>query len=376
MKKREPPHSLQTQKNKTGNICVSIITPVSFLLKDRKLISMQIEKAVHQAKMLLRNSYDNNIATPLSDAIDELSEQIDYLHRGTGIGFFVSGHAKALIHFNFPVTEKVTIDHAFQVKELIYESYYDVSYAILALGKNETRLYTARLDNITEIIDKHFPQKRDVLYEYSGPPRGGSYTGNSSLKEFEKDKIVMDETRVSDFFRETDNVLSNYITNETLLVITGDRNDLLYYKTITAYNKQIACEIPGSHISLNPQELGPLAWKNMLLYLNKCKRRVIDDFEEKIGEGKGVTGLENIWRTVLEDRCYRLLVEKDYSVKGYLVNDRAADLRLDVPDEPHTIVADVVNDLILNALDKKAEVIVFDYNTLKDHNRLGLITRY
>lgn len=92
-----------------SNICISIIAPTNRTSPDRRTNAAQLEKIIQRAKDELQNQYADTAITPLIQAIDDLFKQIDFMHNSAGIGLFVSPTVKTLIHFFFPVRDKVLI---------------------------------------------------------------------------------------------------------------------------------------------------------------------------------------------------------------------------------------------------------------------------
>ncbi|THU39573.1 hypothetical protein FAM09_13810 [Niastella caeni] len=368
--------NLRALRNEKNDICVSIIMPTHRLSPGRRTDPVQMEKAIQQVKLQLKNNYDQVAISTLVQAIDELYEQIDFMHNTAGIGMFVSQNVKWLIHFFFPVQERITISRSFDIRDVLYETYFDIPYVILMVSQKEARLFNARLNVVTEITDSHFPKKNEADYEYNRPSRGSSYVGHSFVKEFEKDKSISEEIRLKSFFRETDDLLKSYLNRGVPLIVTGENKDLAYFSQVTGHLQNIACNIPGNYMTFNNTELGDLTWKAVKLFLDNKKTNLVRDFKEKIGEGLGLTGIENIWKAVQEGRGYKLLVEKDLSVAGYIGNNNDYEMHLHPPKQPHHLEPGVVNRLIEAVLEKNGEVIIMDNDSLEEFGRLALITRH
>lgn len=114
----------------------------------------------------------------------------------------------------------------------------------------------------------------------------------------------------------------------------------------------------------------------MKQYLDQEKAKLINDFKEKKGEGRSITGLQNIWKAVTEGRGFKLLVEKDYSHRGFVNDNNEYQLSLGAPHDDHYVLTDAVNNIIEMVLKKNGEVVIFDNDTLKAYVRMALITRY
>lgn len=365
--------------NERNEICISIIMPTHPLSPDKRTDALHLYKIIHEAKSWLLNNYDKTVITPLLHDLDELYSQINFTRNTAGIGLFVSGNVKRIVRFFFPVKEKFICDVSFDISDLIYESYYDIPYIVLMLSQKEARLFDARLNVLTEIKDVYFPRKHENSYEYSRPARGSSYVGHSFLKEFEKDKTVTEEIRLKSFFRETDELLDSYIKVNTPMVVMGEQKDLVCFRQVTTHENNIVCTIPGNYMTHSEAELGALTWKAIRLFREYNKKKLIGDFQEMRGKGLGIPGqdVEFIWKVVQDGRAYRLLVERDYSLAGYLLNDHDYELYIhQQPKQPHKVIKNVINRLIELVLEKNGEVMIVDKDALLDVGRLALITRY
>ncbi|AEV98624.1 hypothetical protein A4D02_21230 [Niastella koreensis] len=369
-------NDLQTLAVERSDVCVSVIMPTNRLSPGRRADSVELDNMMEKARQELQNKFDNAAIAPLILAMGDLYEQIDFMHNAAGIGVFASAHVKKLIPFFFPVKERVTIAQTFDIRDLLYESYYDTPYVVLQLSQKETKLYNGHLNWLIAIADSDFPHKNEDEYEYSRHSRGNSNAGHSFVKEIEKNRSAVEEIRFKRFFRETDKLLNNYLGNKIPLIVMGDNKDLSYFRQITTHEDNIACNVPGSYANYNEHDLGALTWQAMKLFLDNNKDRVLRDFNEKTGQGLGITGLDNIWKAVQEGRGFKLLVEKDYAVPGYLPDHEDYDLVLHEPKQAHRILPDAVNSLIILMLEKNGEVIMVENDALRDHKRIALITRY
>jgi hypothetical protein len=363
------------QKEK-GKICISIIVPSHKLSPERRVDRLQVERAVLQAKKELLHTYSEEEIKPLQQSLDELYAQIDFNHNTLGIGLFVSPVIKQLVHFFFPVKEKVIIGHSFEIRDLLYQANYSGRYFTLMLSEKEARLFEGRLNTLLEITDHNFPKKYVDDYIYSHPSRGSSSVGNAFVREFEKDKSQLEEIRYQHFAGQVGDGLKNYLMNDTPLILAGAKKDLSYFKIATRNRLHVIGEIPGNYFYTGVTELAALSWEVLKPFLDQSRQQLIREFKEKIGQGLGVTGMPEIWRAAEEGRGLELLAEKDFSLPGFLTNDDANHLHLSPPKEPHRILADAVDDLIESVLEKNGHVILLENDSLTDYQRVALITRY
>jgi len=363
---------LQKEKDK---ICISIIQPTHRLAPDRNVDAAELRKNTEQVKSLLSDNYSIEEYEPLLKRLDALVETIDFNHNMDGLGIFVSTAIQKIIQFNFPVKERVLIDDSFALKELIHLLNLSKEYYVLEINEHETRLFKGILDSIIELKDEYFPKQYEELYEYAKPTRGSSFMGSTNLKDFEKDKSVMEEIRMKGFLHDMDSSLKKYLEKDTPLVLLGVEKELYYFKNVTDYKDNIALEIPGNYTHSTEDELSKLVHSELNLRIDNDRLALVKVLEEKDGEGLTVAGIQDVWVAAQEGRGLKLLVEKDFSQMAYVINDTNS-LSFSVPDAPHKPVADAVEAIIKTVLDKGGDIVIMENDWLKQYGRIALFTRY
>jgi len=366
--------SMQKEK---GNICISIIVPTHKLSPERRVDHLVLEKAVRAAKKYLLHNYREEEIKPLQQAVDELYDRIDFNHNAKGLGLFVSGNIKESVQFFFPVKEKVIIGRSLEVRDLLYQAYYSHPYYTLLLTEKEARLFEGRLNHLLEIKDDNFPRKNVDDYVYTRPTRGSSFVGNAFVKEYERDKSQLEELRYQHFCGLVEEGLKHYLTNSNIpLIIAGAKKDLSYFRMVTRQTKNIIDEVEGNYSYVTITALGGLVWEVLRAHLDKVKQQLIREFDEKVGERRGVSGIHEIWKAAKEGKGLMLLVEKDLSLPGFLPKENEYDLWVRPPRKPHQVLADAVDDLMEMVLEKSGKVVLLENNSLKDHQGMALVTRY
>jgi hypothetical protein len=359
-----------------GEICVSIIMPTHNLSPERQNNPVELKKAVNQAKEYIANNYKKEQAAPLAKAIDDLTEQVDFTHSSGGLGIFVSAGVQQVIHFSFPVAEKIIVSDSFEVRDIFYEMNYASPYYFLLLTEKDARLFEGRLDKLKEVKDKNFPKEYHESYVYSVPSQGSSYLGSVFTKAFEKDKSILEEIRHQQFFRAVDEVLNDYPLHEKPLLVAAVTKELSSFRKVSHHADKIAGLIDGNYTYNSLPEIEKKVWDKMKGILDERKVQLIKGYEEKIGEGRGVEGLEEVWQAAAAGRGMKLLVEKDFKKPGFVENGDGYLLHLMPPKTPHKTLSDAVDDLIEMVLDKNGEIVLVDNDALKNHQHIALITRY
>lgn len=370
MKKQEIDQIL----SETGTPCISIIIPMENILADKT----KEPKAVAHAKELLKQNYSNidiNV-NELIKRIDALVEQIEYTNTNEGIGIFVSANTAKLIKFPFPVKEKVKLKNDFEAKDLLYYANLMFDYYVLSISKKHLHLLKGCGKKLNEIKNEEFPIDYEETYEYAKPSRGTSYS-SGLLKEYEKDKSVMQEIRLIDFLKTADHQLKAYLNHEIPLIVSGGSKEIADFMSITHHKKSIIGKVTGNYHFNGNTLLTSLSWDEIRSYLKKENENLLANLHELTGKEMVSFGLKDVWKAANEGKGLKLIVEKDFEQSGYISND-GYDLKLGkvTGNKKYTFDSDVVERIIRLVMEKRGKVIFVENGELDYFDRIALQLRY
>ena len=278
---------LMLQKAK-GNICISVIVPTHRTSPDRRVDKPEVEEAIDKAKQLLQIKYPEKDIKPLLQSLDDQLEAIDFVHNTEGIGLYISPGVKVIVHFPFPVEEKIMVDNNFEIRDLLYKLNYDQPYYVLMLTEKEAKLFEGSWNNLSEIKGDHWPWKYEDEYVYSKPARSSSFAGHAHVKIFEKDKTELEHIRFTNFFREIDKKLNDCLMNNTPLIILAPERENSLFEKISMHRKNIIHKIHGSYGYENLKSISDIVWPGMYEHLQTERKQLINEFKEMIGEHRDV----------------------------------------------------------------------------------------
>ena len=359
----------------SGDPCLSIILPTHREGNEKKTDLTQIKKAVEKARRLMVGNYGKTVSGPVLENLEAVMENLDVDHNQEGLGLFISRSLQRVVRFPFEVELKIIAGDNFEMRDVLFKSGLMVPYYVLVLTEKGARYFEGQLSDLHEIRDKNFPEKHVDDYEYEKPFHSSSNAGYAHEKGMEKDKSILEEIRVKNFFHHVDQLLQPYLLPSTPLVVFGTIEIIGFFKEVSKHKANIRGIVNGSYGIATVAQIGPLAWNQMHSYLVQKHHGYLKEYEESIGQGKGTSGLQSIWHAVREGRGSKLLVEKDYRCPGFAAHDNDA-LFLHQPQVPHRTLPDVVDDLIEKMIEKNGEVILVDNGQLEDYDRMVLITRY
>jgi hypothetical protein len=255
---------------------------------------------------------------------------------------------------------------------VLYKQFLEQDYFVLALSKKEVHLFKGRGKELKEMKDAHFPAFYREEYEYSRPARGSSYS--SSLKSFEKDKSILQSTRLRSFYRALDRELDGYLDGIPL-VIAGAGKDTSHFEKETHHARNIIGTLQGNYNLKFRTQLPVRAWETVRSHRSDEQEKILLTLRELRGRGLVSMGVQEVWKEAKMGKAHVLVVEKDYRRPAFLGSNEFR-LLLRPPRGSHTVLNDAVDDIIKTVLEKNGEVVFTDADRLEAFDHVALIKRY
>ncbi len=359
-----------------GNPCISIVIPTHAYTKNRVQNPELIGKAVRRAKMLLENgAWPTEKVNLLQSKLDSILTQLDYLRLQKSLAIFVSPNVTRVYLLPFSLKEKVMLGKTFELRDLFYFNQYTKTYYLLTLSRKRTRLFKGSGSDLQEVVNSDFPKQYTEEYEYNRPSIASS--SSPGLKGFERDKSLVQESRMKDFFRRADETLNKYLKEDSLLFVAGVNEELADFEQISHHVKNLASKIPGNFDIDAVHPLAESAWKKIKEDVSASHKELIKRLEEDIGKHLVVDGIRNVWKAAMEGKGHILLLEKDYQYMAYQHPDDRSQILLSPPAEgPYDIILDAADDVIEVVKEKGGEIVIVENGELKAYGSIALLLRY
>lgn len=344
--------------------CISLILPVSRTSPGKTTDPERVKQAIDYAKGMLLQQCGEAVAGPLVLELDKLADKVDFLHNPDGLGFFVSPLLSKLVYFPFPVEEKIRIEDTFDLKDILYAGQYYHKYALLTISHKEVRLLKTSGEKPEEVKDKNFPFHFTEEYEYNRPVLGTSF--GYSMKEFEKEKTMLQEKRQKAALKTLAGHLSPYIENGMSLLVAGTEKNVQNYLAVADPDLKPAGILHGSYDHHTPEELGQLVRPVLRTVLETENEKLMERLHKALDDQMAVSGIQESWKRASEGKGLHLILEKDFSSPVVLEKN---------PGEKKQS-GDAVNELVRLVLDKNGQVSFVENGLLKAHNKIALILRF
>jgi hypothetical protein len=196
------------------------------------------------------------------------------------------------------------------------------------------------------------------------------------VKSFEREKNQIEKIRQEAFVRQANDQLQKYLQNSELLVLCGTTRCTSAFLNRTTHAGKIIGVLNGNYNRLDETEFAGMIWPLIEACIYERIVDEISEYNEKIGEGLAEEGIVPVWDAIVAGRGETLLVEKNYQVKGYLTNHDSWQLFLQAPKREHSVLEDVVNNLLEMQIERNGKIVFTEDGMLNDHNHIALITSY
>lgn len=338
--------------------CVTIILPTYRTSPDNKQDSIILKNQISEVHNRLAEEFSKRDLTALQKNLDRIDE-IDMNHNKEGLVIFINEDLFEYTRLLFKPEERVIIDDTFATRDLIRSMHKAENYFVLALGKDNVRLFEGLKEDMTEIQNSDFPFENKTLYSTNSGERAISSKEDNLIEEF--------------FNRVDKAFLKVYAENPGDLILAGVERNVAHYKNIADKPGVIIGSISYNGDSMNAHELAKDAWPLMRNELNNRQADAISNLEKSVSENKFETDLQMIWKAINEGRADTLYAEKSYFQPVKEDNGSIT------PVDDHRavgVIDDIVDEMAEITLQYGGKVVFLDDGSLEKYQQLALITRY
>lgn len=352
---------------------ISIIIPLKTEINEHHWNRLKIDKIHKRTINQIHQSFDKDIAIKLEANFKDLISQIKPNYQVKGLGLYFSTESFRMVEFPFDVKEKFVIDDHFNLKDIFYLSSSTLNYLLLELNFGEIKLYEGYSNQLREIKDKVFPIKIIDDREYAKPSIALSFGYGMQTTEDDAERIRL--KHLMNYINTADKQLNFYLLQNEVLFIAGEKKETALYIKHSSHSNKVSSVITSNYIHLPLHEKANQLKEIVKNYILQEENKLLKRLDDAIGKKLAVTGIQQVWNASKEGKGLILMIEKDFEIKGYEVDDEQH-LYLNVPEKDYNLVADAAEDCISTVLSKGGRVVVFDNNQLINYNRVAMILRF
>ncbi len=338
-----------------------------------------LKKAIRTTKELLIKKYGKHgkkSQKHLLQSIDSLIETTDFTHSKEGLGVFLSDNLFEIIQFPFQVHQKIKIDTSFALMELFYYLFNDFDYSLLSIQKKEMRFFNGEGSTLTETVNNDFPLVFNESYEYAKPDIIRMH-GSTILKQFEREKTVLQEKQRINFFKLADDKLKPFIENSKPFLVAGGKQELSEFLEATNNLQHITAKISKNNLFKDEFHLGELAWEQLSVYKQKIEQLKIRNLSELWGQNLLAFGIDDVWKAAYSGNCDELMLDKTYhQIAFFTYNGKYMSKDKPQYTSHYTIIDNPFEEIVSLVLQKRGKVIFTGSGKLNEYNGIALKLRY
>jgi hypothetical protein len=185
----------------------------------------------------------------------------------------------------------------------------DGTFAILALSRNEVRLFEGSRHAVREVDMKHLPESMSSALKIRQRPNlspSGPLQGEEGQKELYRQ-----------FFHQVDRAIQPWLAaNRAPLVLAGVDSLWPIYRKASHYRRIVDEGIPGSPEGMRADELHEQAWPLVQARFAAPRKAALAKYESLAGTGMTANNLPEILNAALDGRVESLFVNWNADVFG------------------------------------------------------------
>jgi len=277
--------------------CISLYMPTHRFRSDWSQNTTRFKNLLKEARNQLQEKghRESEVDEILSDARQLLDRPGFWRGLSEGLAGFITDGGSEFYRLPLPFDEVTILDDRFHLKPLFPLIAANKRFYVLALSKNDVRLFQGTHQAISEVEAAEIPSDIvTAIQQYEEPPEQGLQMHTQGSGGDGQDNAIRhghgssdDQSReprgqVKRFFRRVNGSVTDYIEGEDApLVLAGVSEYLPLYKEVNTYPHLVEDEIvAGNPERLDEKELHEEAWTVVESVLQKIQQEEMDRFED------------------------------------------------------------------------------------------------
>ena len=323
-----------------------------------------LKNLIKEARERLLNEFTEREVSDILEKLSNIEGKIDINHLQDSLHIFLSKDTEEIIQSMWNVEENsVYIDDKFAIRPVILAYNRTSEYLILLLTQDETKLYKATNDLVTEEVNNH-------VFPFGSNP-------HFNPRDIEKSDAEYMDNIAREHFRDIDKALVDYIRehDENLKVVVISDIDNYHRLQHIATKPEIYIGYDDvNHLAKSPHHLSEQAWK-LVEQEQKTKRsEAIEEIKEAISQAKVLTDLQEIYQASLDGRAELLMINEEFKQPVKMIDARTFSYENNAQE--HDVIDDITSYIAWEVISKNGRVHFTKNESLNELGKIALKTRY
>jgi hypothetical protein len=267
--------------------------------------SIRFKNLLTEAEQWLsRRQVSSDVSDILLDSLRELvPDNVFWANQSSGLAVLRSPESSHLYRLSIECKELVVLAGHFHLKPLIRFLQNDLSFYLLALSQNRTKLLRCSRQQVDVLEPPNMPRSLAEALKYDDPQRqlqfhtGTPGTGGKRPAMFHGQGVGIDENKdnVLRYCHQVNKVLEDVLRDEKAPLILATVEYLFpIYKTANTYPFLLDDLVRGNPDELSGQDLQNQALPLVERVCREKEEKAISDYREKAGTGLTSTNMEEV----------------------------------------------------------------------------------
>ena len=325
--------------------CVSIFMPTHSVTTRVQEDQIRFKNLLRDAASQLIELGVDNPNSLLEPAHSLLDDRPFWQHQSDGLALFLEKDFLKTYRLPFRFDELVIVKDRFHIKPILPLLTGDGKFYLLALSRNQVRLFQCTKYSISQMELNGVPTSLDEALKYDevekqlqfhtrtaggGGSRSAMFHGHGAGSEETKDRILR-------FFQEVDKGLERILPRDNIpMIIAAVDFEVPIFKQATSYPHVLEESISGNPEDISPQDLHSRALEIIDPIFGRETQDRLASYGELLGSDRTSSDLEEVVKAAFHGRVDVLFVSRGEQRWGYF--DPAKDeIQLVQADAPGAI---------------------------------------
>lgn len=353
MKTQKLLEELLEQSNKT---CISISLPTHRTFPDNQTDILTLKNLVLEASKRLSNEVDKSTKEKILSRLFDASTSINHDFNSEGLSVFANQDYSSYVRYPFTVKSRCVIDTTFEIRYLVKTINRGLTYFVLDLSIDKSRLYEGYRETLTEITNLNFPFE--------------------SHKLDNQDFVSNIDNKIMEYFGKVDKNLSEILrSNSYPIVLTGSTKNIGLFEKVSKNQKNIITAIDKNFSGFNFKDFGTEIWYKINAIMEDKRLSKISFLDNASASGRVITDIQEIYNYAISGRGEIFFVEEEFSVPAKISIDKQS-IDLDVEERDANVSDDILDVIIERVIEKRGIVIFMPVNSMNNYGKVALVVRY
>lgn len=323
-----------------------------------------LKNLVKDARERILSEFSEREISEILEKLSSVEGKIDFNHLQDSLHLFISKDTEEIVQSMWKIEENsVYIDDKFAIKPIILAYNRTTEYLILLLTQNETKLYKATNNLVTEEVKNH-------VFPFGTNP-------HFNPRDIERSDAEYMDDIAREHFRDIDKALVDFIqdNNENLKVVVISDIDNYHRLQQVATKPEIYIGYDDvSHLAKSSHHISEQAWKLIEETQKTNRSEAIEEIKEAISQAKVVTDLQEIYQAAIDGRADLLIINEEFKQPVKMIDERTFSYENNATE--HDVIDDITSYIAWEVISKGGRAYFTKNESLIELGKIALKTRY